>query len=90
MTKKVFTLEPSKSLNDLSDVELIELMAKATFSDARMNTIKAILDYRLKIVLNDLKEATKVSIKSTDRQNKYLLALTLIIAVATLLLLLKE
>lgn len=87
MAKKEFTNERLKKLNDLSDVELIEELWAA--SDPKKELIKALLDRRLKIVINDLKETTKINNQTTKNHNLILIWLTVVIAVATIVLLLR-
>ncbi len=76
MSKKEFTEERPKRLDDLSDIELIEHLDKGTGTTAEREVTQALLDRRLKIVLNDLKEATKKNIQATEKYNDQLVSLT--------------
>ena len=85
MTRKVFTEERPMRLDNLSDVELIEHINKCTLTPAERDVTQSLLDRRLKVVLNDLKEATKKNIQATDKYNRQLISLTRILVWLTLL-----
>lgn len=61
MEEKEFKNHTLKKLNNLSDIELIEELDKATYGggDVYRDLIKAILDKRLKITIQDLDRNTR-------------------------------
>jgi hypothetical protein len=103
MVKKEFTDETLRNWDNLSDVELIELLAKGTHSTGRLSSIEALLDRRLKRSINHLKEITEKSIVAQDQYSNKLVRLTsalviltwvlvglsLVITIATIVLLLR-
>lgn len=101
MTKKEFTGGRVKNFNEMSDVELIEELDKGIHSPAAINTIKAILDKRTKKSIQHLTEVIQKSgeitekyngiminlAKKNSQQTKWLIILTIVIAILTLLML---
>lgn len=101
MTKKEFTGGRAENFNQMSDVELIEELDKGIHSPAAINTIKAILDKRIKRSIQHLIEVIQKSGEVTkeyngiminlaeknSQQTKWLITLTIVIAVLTLLML---
>ena len=87
--KKEFTNKIAKEYSEKSDVELVELLEKGTLTPAKQDTIKAILDMRLKKVINHLKDVTEKSANTSSNHNKVLIALTLVLTALTIVLVLQ-
>jgi len=88
--KKEFTHTLSKAYNEKSDIELIEVLISTDIGPSLKDGIKAILDYRLKKVLNHLKEVTEKSSLATARQNRIMIWLTIVLVFLTVVLLVKS
>lgn len=78
MTKKDFTNEVPKRLNDLSDIELIEELEKGSYGsgDVYESLIEAILNKRLKIVIQDLTKNVQRGNEATTKYNRALIILS--------------
>jgi len=87
MVKKEFTEERPKTYNDMSDVDLIEFLDTGTLTTAQRDVVRAILDKRTKRSIQDLKETIEKSNNTAIKYNKWLIGLTIAIAVLTLLML---
>lgn len=89
MVKKEFTKGVQKGLNNLSDIELIEELDGSTYGSGEVyrEIIRAILDKRLKTSIHDLKKVTQKSNEKTEKYNKLLFKLTIVIAILSFLML---
>ncbi|MFA5134997.1 MAG: hypothetical protein WC505_04405 [Patescibacteria group bacterium] len=83
--KKEYLSKLAKDLNERSDTELIDIIAETPSSEYvnRIEATKAILDKRLKIVLQYLTELIKKNNESTEKYNKTLSKLTTWILIFT-------
>lgn len=81
MVKKEFTQPFAKAFNERSDVELIEDLGGVTLGNHERDVIKAILDKRMKIVMQD-------SSRISEKYSRRLIWLTWAIATLTVLLVL--
>lgn len=83
--KKEYLSDLAKELNKKSDTELVDLIAETPSSEYvnRIEASKAILDKRLKIVLQYLTEIIKKNNESTVKYNEILRKLTTWILIFT-------
>ena len=84
--KKEFISKRAKEYNEKSDTELIDLIANEP-SAVVQETAKAILDKRLKKVIQFLTEVIQENNQTTGRYNKWIIGLTISIAILTFLML---
>ncbi|KPJ56107.1 hypothetical protein AMJ49_05715 [Parcubacteria bacterium DG_74_2] len=84
--KKEFISTRAKEYNKKSDTELIDLIATEP-SAIVQETAKAILDKRLKRVIQFLTEVIENNNKTTVEYNKRITALTIAIAILTFMML---
>jgi len=86
MVKKEFTKEVQKRLDNLSDVELIEELDGTTYGAGEVyrDIIRALLDKRLKITIQDLTKNVKKFNKKSSCYTKILIWLTAIMTLAVL------
>lgn len=85
--KKEFTAPRPKKLDELSDIELIEVLDRGTSTNAEINTINAILNKRMKRTIQFLTEVFQKNADITEVYNKKLVNLTIAIAILTFLML---
>lgn len=84
--KKEYLSKISKELNEKSDTELIDLIADTPTRnfENKIETAKALLDKRTKIVIQYLTEVIQKSNEKTDTYNKRLAKLTIWILILTI------
>jgi len=85
MSKKEFTDASLMELDNLSDIELIELMNKGILGINGIEVVKSLLDRRLKRSLHDLTETTKKNTRAQDKYNKILIGLTIVLVILTVI-----
>lgn len=85
MVKKEFTSKATLELSEKSDVELIEMLENG-LTDPKRDAVNALLDIRLKKVMNYLIEVTKGSARATTFHNWILILLTAVITFLTIVL----
>jgi hypothetical protein len=89
MSKKEFTAKRPKDYDAMSDIELIEALDTGVLYPGERDTVRSILDYRLKKVINNnLIVKIEAGIKATDTYSRKLIGLTWAIVFLTILMLL--
>jgi hypothetical protein len=79
--KKEFTAPRPLGFDKLSDIELIEVLDRGTSTPSEIDVIKAILDKRTKITIQDLKNAIVSLNNKSSRYSMILIILTVVLAI---------